>query len=81
MEREEDLVARIEEARRKRDMLRMDLSNLQTRIRYHSSRGRTSTVKALQKEMKRVKKEYEKAKERVNELVRRWQKVRKDKKI
>ncbi len=71
---EVDLIERIKEARRKRDMLRADLSNLQAMIRYYSKRQKLDKVKIMQKEMEWVKEEYEKAKEEVWELVRMWQK-------
>lgn len=66
----------IEEARRRRDRLKQDVSNLKTRIKYHSKRGRYKLVEDLKRELRVVMEEYEDAKKMFNTLCEKWRRLR-----
>ena len=80
MERLEEEIYRL---RYKRDLLRNDVSNLKTRIRYYKERLKKTRkseyarkIKEAKKELERAMREYEELKEQVNALVKEWRELR-----
>ena len=52
------------------------IRSIQGQISYHRKRGNLKKVKELEKEIEKIRPQYEKARKRVNALYREWKKLR-----